>query len=80
MKRTMANGGRVVMALTARHGAPLREIFLVGIDDDEKALAGVATKAGSTQSQIIGVLTPGICAQWNLRDGQIMPMHEGAPI
>ncbi|MGC1178742.1 MAG: hypothetical protein WA884_06885 [Methyloceanibacter sp.] len=65
--------GRVVRFLTKREGAAntLEQWFLVGIDDDEKAVEAVPTQGADEVVEVVGQITPGMASTWGLRDGEV---------
>jgi hypothetical protein len=74
--QAMAQGGRVVRISIAQRGrgSPVDQWFIVGIDDDIEAAKAVAKpNLADAKVEIMGVLTPDVAAQWNLRYGEVKP-------
>ena len=75
--------GRVVRFLTTHQVdyPTVEQWFLVGIDDDQKAIEAVSgDRSAGEIVEIVGHITPTIAAQWNLRPGDIRLVLPGEPI
>jgi hypothetical protein len=76
--------GRVVRFLT-KHEISSRSVeqwFLVGIDDDQKAVEAVS-KREQLEDEVIevaGVITPALASQWGLKVGEVRLVLPGEPI
>jgi len=76
--------GRVVRFLTKHQFdySTVEQWFLVGIDDDQKAIEAVSKRERSADEivEIVGHITPTIAAEWNLRTGEVRLVLPGEPI
>ena len=72
-----AKGGRMVHATLS--GALDRLKFLVGIDDDARAMAAVAGQ-GYTDPEIVGHLDAAACRQWKLLPREVRNIAPGEPV
>lgn len=76
--------GRVVRFMIKRSGPPnpLEQWFIVGIDDDQKAMEAVSAGQDATDEivEIIGYITPANSSKWKLRDGEVRLILPGEPV
>ena len=80
----MEVGGRIVRLLT-KHEAGDRYIeqwFLVGVDDDEKALNALSKHTRSEEQvvEVAGIITTALASRWNLRAAEVRLVLPGEPI
>ena len=76
--------GRVVRFLTKHEisSRPVEQWFLVGIDDDQKAME-VVSKRERLEDEVVevaGVITPALASQWGLKVGEVRLVLPGEPI
>jgi hypothetical protein len=60
----------------------LEQWFLVGIDDDQKAMDVVCKRERLEDEviEVVGVITPELASQWGLRQGEVRLVLPGEPI
>ncbi|MBK5199111.1 MAG: hypothetical protein JJE37_12670 [Methyloceanibacter sp.] len=76
--------GRVVRFLT-KHSADsqfVEQWFLVGIDDDERAIEAVSMREPSEDKvvEVVGVITPPVSSKCRLTAGEVRLVLPGEPI
>ena len=75
--------GRVVRFLTKHQGVqPVEQWFLVGIDDDQKAMEAVS-KRERTEGEVVeiaGYITSALSSQCSLSAGEVRLVLPGEPI
>jgi hypothetical protein len=76
--------GRIVRFLTKHElGSPsVEQWFLVGIDDDQRAIDAVSMRRRSEDEivEVVGLITPALASQWGLSAGEVRLVLPGEPI